>query len=148
MTDYRCSLEWTGSNSDYNSFSRNHRVDFEGKPSLEVTASPDYKGDAARLNPEDLLVAAMASCQMLTYLAIAGMSKVEVLEYRDEAVGKLEKVEGKIRMSRIDLKPRITISAASNRDRAVALVAKAHEQCFIANSVTTQVVVEPEFEVR
>ncbi len=148
MTEYRSSLEWAGSNVDYNTFSRNHKVTFEGKTSFEVSASPDYKGDATKLNPEDLLVAAMASCQMLTYLAIASMSKVEVLEYRDEAVGKVEKIDGKMKVSRIDLKPRITISAASNRDRATALVAKAHDQCFIANSVNSQVVVESEFVVR
>ncbi len=146
---YRCTLEWTGSSKDYNAFSRNHRVAFEGKPSIEMTAAPEYKGDPSRVNPEDLLVASLASCQMLTYLAIAAMSKVEVLAYQDEAVGKVEKgQDGKMKMTTVTLRPRITISAASNRDRAVGLVTKAHEQCFIANSVTTQVTVEPEFDSR
>jgi organic hydroperoxide reductase OsmC/OhrA len=145
---YRLSLEWSGSNSDYNTFSRTHRVMFLGKPPLEVTAAPEYKGDPSRLNPEDLLVASLASCQMLTYLGIAAASKVEVLQYKDEAVGTLEKIDGKIRMTRVVLKPRIVISAGSNRDRALGLVAKAHDQCFIANSVTTEVVVEPELEMR
>jgi organic hydroperoxide reductase OsmC/OhrA len=146
---YRCAIEWTGSTKDYNAFSRDHRVTLEGKSAIEMTAAPEYRGDPSRANPEDLLVAALASCQMLTYLAIAAMSKVEVLEYRDEATGKVEKgPDGKMRMTTVRLKPRITISAASNRDRAVGLVTKAHEQCYISNSVTTQVEVEPEFETR
>src|SRR6267143_762484 len=97
--DFRCSLSWSGSNRDYNAFSRNHRVVFAGKPPLEVTAAAEYKGDPRHLNPEDLLVAALASCQMLTYLGIASGSKVEVLAYHDEAVGTLEKVDGKMRMT-------------------------------------------------
>jgi len=145
---YRCSLEWNGSNRDYNTFSRSHKVGFEGKAAIEMTAAPEYKGDPTRLDPEDLLVAALASCQMLTYLAIASMSKVEVLEYRDEAVGKVEKADGKMRMTRVILRPKIVLAPGSNRDRAAGLVTKAHEQCFIANSVTSQVIVEPEFEVR
>ncbi len=145
---YRCSLEWTGSNKDYNGFSRAHDVVFEGKPPIPMSASPEYKGDPARLNPEDLLVASIASCQMLTFLGIASMSKVEVLAYRDEAVGKVETVDGKMRVTQVVLKPRIVLAAGSNRDRAAGLVTKAHEGCFIANSVTTQVVVEPEFEER
>lgn len=146
---YRCALEWAGSNKDFNSFRRNHKVSFdEGKPSIEVTAAPEYKGDTTRLNPEELLVAALASCQMLTFLAIASMSKVEVLEYSDRAVGKIEKADGKMKMASVYLRPRIVISEASNRDRAAGLVTKAHEQCFISNSVTTQVVVQPEIEVR
>jgi organic hydroperoxide reductase OsmC/OhrA len=145
---YRCSLEWTGSNRDYNAFSRNHRVEFEGKAPIEMTAAPEYKGDPSRHNPEDLLVASLASCQMLTFLGIAAMSKVEVLEYRDGAVGTIERVEGRFKMTKVVLRPRIVLAAGSNRDRAAGLVTKAHEQCFISNSVTTQVVVEPEFETR
>ncbi len=145
---YRSSLEWTGSNRDYNSFNRNHQVSFDGKAGIEVTAAPEYRGDPGRINPEEMLVAALASCQMLTFLGIASMSKVEVLEYRDEALGKVEKVDGKFRMIRVVLKPRIVLGPGANRDRAAGLVTKAHEQCFIANSVTTEVVVEPEFEIR
>jgi organic hydroperoxide reductase OsmC/OhrA len=145
---YRCSLEWSGSNKEYNTFDRNHRVAFEGKAGLTMTAAPEYKGDPTKLDPEDLLVAALASCQMLTFLAIASMSKVEVLAYRDAAVGKVEKADGKMKMTTVVLKPKIVLAPGSNLDRAAGLVTKAHEQCFIANSVTTQVVVEPEFEVR
>src|SRR5262245_5433013 len=144
--NYRCTLEWKGTNRDYNTFNRNHQVVFPGKSPLTVTAAAEYKGDAAQLNPEDLLVAALASWQMLTYLGIASASKVEVLEYSDEPVGTVEKADGLMRMTRVVLKPRIVISAASNRDRALGLVAKAHDQCFIANSVTTQVTVEPTLE--
>ena len=146
---YRADLEWKGTNKDYNSFDRGLRVHFEGKHSIDMTAAPEYKGDPAKLNPEDLLVASLASCQMLTYLAIASMSKVDVLEYRDEAVGKIEKgADGKLRMTRVVLKPRIVLAPGANRDRAVGLVTKAHEQCYIANSVNTEIVVEPQFEMR
>jgi len=145
---YRCSLAWSGTNRDYNAFDRGHEVAFEGKASIDMTAAPEYRGDPARHNPEDLLVASLASCQMLTFLGIASMSKVEVLSYADQAVGKVEKADGKMRMTTVTLRPKIVLAAGSNRDRAAGLVTKAHEQCFIANSVTTQVIVEPEFEVR
>ena len=146
---YRCSLEWKGTNRDYNSFNRNHRVRFEGKTEIEATAAPEYKGDPGKVNPEEMLVAALSTCQMLTFIAIASMSKVEVLEYRDDAAGKVEKgADGKMRMTRVVLKPRIVLAAGANRDRAAGLVTKAHEQCFISNSVTTEVVVEPQFEMR
>jgi organic hydroperoxide reductase OsmC/OhrA len=145
---YRCTLEWKGSNKDYNTFDRGVKATFEGKASVDMSAAPEYKGDPTRLNPEDLLVASLASCQMLTFLGIASISKVEVLEYRDEAVGKIAKADGKLRMTEVVLRPRIVLAPGSSKERAAGLVTKAHEQCFIANSVTTQIVVEPQIEVR
>lgn len=147
-SNFRCTIEWSGPSADYDTFSRNHRVSFPGKPPIEVSAAPEYRGDPTCPNPEDLLVAALASCQMLTYVGMAAASKVEVLEYRDEAVGTLEKSDGRVRMTRVVLRPRIVIGKAANRDRALGLVSKAHDQCFISNSVTTQVTVEPEITAR
>jgi len=121
-----------------------HEVAFEGRPSLSVAAAPQYRGDPSRLNPEELFVAALASCQLLTYLALAPRAGVTVLAYDDRPSGTLTMVEKRMRMAEVVLRPRITIDAATDEAKARALVETAHAGCFIANSVRTSVRLEPE----
>jgi acyl carrier protein len=121
-----------------------HEVAFDGRPSLSVAAAPQYRGDPSRLNPEELFVASLASCQFLTYLALAPRAGVTVLAYDDRSVGTLTIVDKKMRMAEVVLRPRITIDAATDDAKARALVNSAHEGCFIANSVRTTVRLEPE----
>lgn len=122
----------------------NHRVEFAGRPVLDVSGAPQYRGDGTKLNPEELLVASLASCQLLTYLALAPRAGVTVLGYEDTPVGTLAIVEKKMRMAEILLRPRITIAAASDPAAATAVVERAHEQCFIGNSISCAVRIEPE----
>jgi organic hydroperoxide reductase OsmC/OhrA len=122
----------------------NHVVEFAGRPVLEVSSAPQYRGDGTKLNPEELLVASLASCQLLTYLALAPRAKVTVLIYEDAPVGTLAMVEKKMRMAEILLRPRITVSADSDLEAARALVERAHEGCFIGNSLACAVRIEPE----
>ena len=122
----------------------NHRVEFAGRPVLEVSGAPQYRGDGTKLNPEELLVASLASCQLLTYLALAARAGVTVLAYEDAPVGTLAIVDKKMRMAEILLRPRITIAAPSDVEAARTLVERAHEQCFIGNSVSCAVRLEPE----
>jgi organic hydroperoxide reductase OsmC/OhrA len=122
----------------------NHRVEFEGRPAVEVSAAPQYRGDPTRLNPEELFVAALASCQLLTYLALARGAGVAVRRYEDRAVGTLAIADRKMRMTEVLLRPRITVGAGSDEGKARELVDKAHDGCFIANSVTCAIRVEPE----
>ena len=96
-------------------------------------------------NPEQLFVAALSACQALTYLFLAAKNRIPVVGYRDDAEGRLGGVDGKVRMSRVILQPRITLEAGASEMRARELVAKAHEGCFIANSVSTPVEIEPTF---
>jgi organic hydroperoxide reductase OsmC/OhrA len=122
----------------------NHRMEFTGRPALELSSAPQYKGDPARLSPEDLFVGALSSCQMLSYLALAGRAGVTVLAYDDQAAGTLAIADKKMRMTEVVLRPRITLAAGADGAKALALVHRAHENCFIANSVACAVRSEPE----
>ena len=119
-----------------------HRVAFEGRPALEISAAPQYRGDPARLNPEELFVTALASCQLLTYLALAPRAGVTVLAYEDHPQGTLAIADRKMRMTEVLLRPAITVAAGTDEVKARALVETAHDSCFIANSVTCAVRVE------
>jgi organic hydroperoxide reductase OsmC/OhrA len=116
---------------------------FEGRPALALSGAPQYRGDPSRSSPEDLFVAALASCQMLSYLALAGRAGVTVLAYDDHAVGTLSIADKKMRMTEVVLHPRITLAGGADAAKALALVDTAHENCFIANSVACAVRVEP-----
>jgi organic hydroperoxide reductase OsmC/OhrA len=113
----------------------NHRVEFEGRPALEVSAAPQYRGDPTKLNPEELFLASLASCQMLTYLGLANRAGVDVLAYEDRADATLAIADRKMRITEVVLRPRITIAASSDPAQARALVEAAHGGCFVANSV-------------
>lgn len=122
----------------------NHQVTFADRPALELSSAPQYRGDPSRLSPEDLFVAALSSCQMLSYLALAGRAGVTVRAYDDHAVGTLAIADKKMRMTEVVLHPRITIAAGADAAKALGLVHAAHEICFIANSVACAVQIEPE----
>ncbi len=147
---YHCTVEWTGVAAgptiDPKTFSRETRVTFAGRPSLDMSSAPEFQGDRARVNPEELFVAAVSSCQMLTYLYVAARGGVRVLGYRDDAEGELTLKEGRLRMTRVILRPHITISPESNLTIAQALIDRAHQDCFIASSITSEVVIEPEIK--
>jgi organic hydroperoxide reductase OsmC/OhrA len=109
-----------------------------------VTATPAYLGDPAHVDPEEAFVASLSSCHMLTFLAIACKQKFILDSYEDEAVGHLEKdAEGKLAITRVELRPKI--KWRDDRKPSVAELDKthhaAHENCFIANSVKTEVTV-------
>jgi organic hydroperoxide reductase OsmC/OhrA len=141
-------LEWTGATKgptrDPATFSRDLNVSVDAM-TLPMSSAPSYRGDPSRANPEQLFVASLAACQALTYLFLAAKNGVPVVAYTDDAEGRLGVVEGKIRMSRVMLRPRITLEADTNEARARELVAKAHEGCLIANSVSTPVEIAPTF---
>jgi len=140
-------LEWAEeagrSTLDYERYPRSHRVHCPEKPPIEMSAAPQYQGDSNRLNPEELFTASIASCQMLTYLALASFAGIRVLSYTDEAEGILAKKERKMQMVRVILRPRIVVVEGTDKEKALALVQKAHAQCFIANSITTEAIIQP-----
>ncbi len=125
-----------------------HTVVFEGRPPLVVSAAPQYRGDPSKLNPEELFVAALASCQLLTYLALAGRAGITVLAYEDRPVGTLAIADKKMRITEVVLRPRIVLDAGSDTAKARALVDAAHDGCFIASSVRAMVRLEPEILAR
>ena len=122
----------------------NHRIELENRAPLEVSAAPQYRGDPTKLNPEELFLASLSSCQMLTYIALAARAGVDVIAYEDDAEATLTMAERRMRITEVALRPRITISASSDEAKARALVESAHEGCFIANSVACAVSAEAE----
>jgi organic hydroperoxide reductase OsmC/OhrA len=144
---YEATLEWTGASAgpttDYKSYSREYRVEFAGKPALIGSADPTYLGDPKLHNPEELLLAALSACHMLSYLAVCARDKIAVRSYRDEAMGTMAIKDGKMRFVSVLLRPHVIITEPGKIDRAKALHAKASAECFIANSVNFPVGHDP-----
>jgi len=137
---YSVGLEWTGNTgtgtSNYAAFSRDHELVCEGKPPILGSSDPAFRGDAARWNPEDLLVASVAACHKLWYLHLCALAGVVVVAYVDEAEGVMvEDTHKGGFFSKIVLRPKVTITADSDPEKAASLHEQAHEKCFIANSV-------------
>lgn len=145
---FRCRLEWTGGTGEPlqgADFSRDLMASFDGAPPVPLSAAAAYKGDPSRLNPEQLFVASLSACQALTYLFLAARGGLELLAYADDAEGSLAMVEGRMRMASVTLRPHITLAPGADEEKARQLVHKAHDGCFIANSVRTPVTLEPRF---
>ena len=122
----------------------NHHVEFAGRPALELSGAPQYRGDGTKLNPEELFTASLASCQLLSYLALAPRAGVRVLAYEDRPIATLAIADKKMRVTEIVLRPRITIAADADAAAARTLVDRAHDVCFIGNSISCAVRLEPE----
>jgi organic hydroperoxide reductase OsmC/OhrA len=143
-------LQWTGTfhrgPGGVSTFSRDLTVSFGGT-TLPMSAAPDFHGDAMRANPEQLFVASLSACQALTYLFLAARHAMVVTSYRDEATGTLSIEDGRMRMTRVVLRPQIVVAGLATADKALELVGKAHRSCFIANSVSCRVEIEPTVRV-
>jgi organic hydroperoxide reductase OsmC/OhrA len=129
-----------------NTYSRNLIVDFGHNISVGASASPDYLGDSSLPDPEQLFLSSISSCHMLSFLAIAEMRGCKVLSYRDEASAYLEKDQGPLaRVKRVTLRPQVEFDLSGKIPDFEALGKmhdKAHDICFIARSITTEVSVE------
>ncbi|UGT45092.1 OsmC family protein [Nocardia yamanashiensis] len=137
---YEVSVTWSGATTGYRDYSRNHLLLTAGPPPIEASADPVVgRGDGARWNPEQLLVASLADCHMLWYLHLCVDAGVVVTDYRDDAVGVMDN----IRFQHVTLRPRVTVTEASMVAPAEQLHAEAHKKCFIANSVNFPVGHEP-----
>ncbi|BDM72624.1 peroxiredoxin [Streptomyces nigrescens] len=150
---YRTTVTWTGNNgtgtSNYRAYGRDHEVSAEGLPPLPGTADPAFRGTADRWNPEQLLLASLAQCHMLSYLALCALAGVVVTGYTDDAAGTMaEDGKGGGAFSEVVLRPRVEVASADDLERARALHGDAHEKCFIANSVNFPVHHEPVVTVR
>jgi organic hydroperoxide reductase OsmC/OhrA len=144
MAEHHIKLSWEKGEAPftYEAYPRNHTIAFKnGQEIVTTSASPAYKGDAGKPDPEDLLVAALSSCHMLSFLAIAAKKKLTVTFYEDDAVGFLENSGGKLWITRVILRPKVAIDG--DAETLAQLHHLAHEACFIANSVKTDVSVEP-----
>ncbi|MEM6915577.1 MAG: OsmC family protein [Verrucomicrobiota bacterium] len=145
MSEHKTSLEWTRGDQGfgYQEYPRAHQWSFpRSAQSLRASAAPDFLGDADCTDPEEAFTAALASCHMLTFLAIASMSGFVVDSYRDEAVGHLAKAEdGKPWLAKIEMSPEIVFSGEKQPtpEQLETLHEKAHHECFLARSVKTEI---------
>lgn len=145
MSEHIATLAWTrnGTPFNYKSYSRKHTWDFGQGTVITASAATEFLGDADCVDPEQAFVAALSGCHMLTFLAICSMSKVTVESYTDRSVGHLAKNEaGKMVITRVDLYPEVTFANDSEPSPKMLkrLHHKAHEECFLANSVTCEIV--------
>lgn len=144
---YQVNTVWSGAaqgpTRDYKSYSREHRIEIAGKPAIEGSADPGFRGDPTRHNPEEMLVAALSSCHMLWYLHLCAVKGVLVTSYTDTAQGLMIEEPHNGRFREVVLRPTVTIAGASDPAIAEALHEPAHGECFIANSVNFPVRCEP-----
>lgn len=150
MSEYRATVEWQlAGEFKYETYSRAHSIDFGRGVRLAGTAAaaniPKTAPGAPGADPEQQFVASLSSCHMLWFLHLACNRKLVVTGYRDEASGVLAKnAEGKDAMTRVTLRPLVRFTgAAPSPEEHLKLHEKAHERCFIANSVKSEVVIEP-----
>jgi organic hydroperoxide reductase OsmC/OhrA len=149
---YRVALEWTGNlgagTSSYTDFGRGHELRIAGKPTITGSSDPQFRGDATRWNPEELLLASLAACHQLWYLHLCADADVNVLAYSDEAVGRMiENEDGSGAFAAVVLNPLVMISAASDGALARRLHDDAARYCFIARSVNFPVSHQPRIMV-
>jgi organic hydroperoxide reductase OsmC/OhrA len=145
---YSAAIEWTGNRgggtSSYRGYSRDHDVLIPGLPVLKGSADPTFHGDRERYNPEQLLLAALAQCHMLSYLHVAVKNGVVVTGYRDDATGLMVlNRDGSGQFERVILRPRVTVADPAHVDLAASLHHEANRVCFIARSVNFPVEHEP-----
>lgn len=147
--NYKINVNWTGNTGkgtkNYTSYKRDHEISIDGKELIKGSSDPNFRGDKTRYNPEEMLVASLSSCHLLWYLHLCAEAKIVVIDYKDEASGKMiETADGGGKFTEVLLKPRVVISKDSDAGLAKELHKKANELCFIANSVNFPVIHEPE----
>jgi organic hydroperoxide reductase OsmC/OhrA len=143
---YAATITWSGETSRRGNHSRNHEIVVEGKPPIAGSSDPAFRGDPARYNPEDLLVASLSACHMLWYLSLCGKAGVVITGYVDRAEGTMSEAgDGSGRFTSVVLRPEITLAAGSDQAIADAQHHDAHAKCFIAQSVNFPVTVEPTY---
>lgn len=146
---YQLEIKWTGNNgtgtSGYRDYERSYDVSGEGKETIESSSDPAFRGDKNKYNPEELLLASLSGCHMLSYLHLCAVNGVIVIQYTDEAKGiMVQTSDGKGNFEEVTLYPKVIVSEISMIEKANELHLKANEYCFIANSVNFPVHHKPQ----
>ena len=150
MSEFNSRLEWKRDHPDFElkTLNRSHRIHFPNGALLEGSSAPDYSGDPEKNNPEQLFVASLSSCHMMTFLAVASLNKWLVQTYRDQAQGFLEENQaGRIMMNWVILQPQVVFSGSNHPSSKEQedMHLKARRSGFIANSVRTSISIQPNF---
>jgi organic hydroperoxide reductase OsmC/OhrA len=149
MSEHKATIEWRRETPDfaYETYNRDHNWSFDAGITVRASANPAYSGSASCVDPEEAFVASLSSCHMLTFLAMAAKKRYVVDSYTDKAVGVLGKDStGHLAMTKVTLRPKVAFTgeAIPNPEELHQLHDRAHHACFIASSVKTEVVVEPQ----
>ena len=149
MSEHKITLTWKRGDApfEYQKYPRDHTWKFDGGHEMQASAAPAYLGNPKYVDPEEAYVASLSSCHMLTFLAVACKKKFVLDEYVDEAVGYMEKnAEGKLAITRVVLRQKTKFSGEKqpSKQELDEMNHAAHEQCFIASSVKTEVTIEPQ----
>lgn len=144
---YETRCAWEGSTGvGYEAYDRAHTAAVTpALDALPMSADPAFRGDPAGVNPEQLLVLAASSCQLLSFLAVAARARIDVVAYSDRAEALMPEDDLPVRITSITLRPEIRVRGSVAEDRLRHLCEVAHRECFIANSLTSEVRVEPSF---
>jgi organic hydroperoxide reductase OsmC/OhrA len=142
---YRAQVEWSGSTgAGYRTYPRAHTAHTPpATEGFDLSADPHFRGDADLPNPEQLLVLAASSCQLLSFLSVAARGGIDVVGYEDDALGEMPDGVSPQRLTRITLRPVVTVAGGTPVAAVERMLHEAHEECYIANSLRTEVVVEP-----
>lgn len=137
---YKATIQWTGNKgtgtNNYRDYERSHTISVENKPTIEGSSDPAFRGDKAKYNPEEMFLSSLSSCHMLWYLHFCSEAGIIVTDYTDHATGIMaETIHGSGHFTEVTLNPVVTVSEESMIEKAKELHHKAHEFCFIANSV-------------
>lgn len=148
LHQYKLHMHWTGNKgtgtSDYRAYERSYSILAEGKPEIQGSSDPAFRGDPTRYNPEDLLLASLASCHMLFYLHLCAVAGIIVTAYSDHATGTMEETpDGGGRFTGVTLNPVVSVASESMISTANQLHEQANKLCFIANSVNFKVTHNP-----
>ncbi|WP_420318557.1 OsmC family protein [Ekhidna sp.] len=142
---YNVDISW---NTDRKGVMCSPELNKDANTCIDVATPPEFpKGIPGIWSPEHLFTASVSSCLMTTFLAIAENSKLEFVEFNCNSKGKLEKVDGKLLMTQVILKPKVTVKQETDIDRAKRVLEKSEKACLISNSIKSEVIMEPVIEV-
>ena len=146
MSEHRAEIIWRRETESfaYEDYNRSHIWRFDGGIEVAASAAPAYLGDSARVDPEEAFVAAISSCHMLTFLAVAARKRLVVENYRDRPIGIMTKnADDRLAVTRVNIFPQISFApdVKISEGQIHDMHELSHRECFIANSVTTKIVV-------
>lgn len=146
---YRARVAWSGSTAEgYEAYDRAHSASAPpADAALRLASDPAFRGDPALLNPEQLVVLAASSCQLLSFLAVAARARLDVRSYEDDAQAEMPEDDRPVRLTTIVLRPRVVLGPGPTVERVRHLLEVAHRECFIANSLRTEVRIEADITV-
>ncbi len=136
---YKTGLTWSGA--------RRGRATVPGKPDLDLGSPPEFRGEPGIWCPEELLVASLNTCLMLTFISLANARKLEFSSYESAAEGLLENVDGTYQITKVSVEPSLIVKSQADLETARAIMGELEKHCFISNSITAEVNITPQLRV-